>query len=359
MKKQFIVLASIGVFLFSALALGLTPAFAQSAESIQITPAIVEDNVNPGETYTFSIRVTNTSESEKTLYLLAQDIKGLDAKGLPIFADDGEPTGYELTSWISFPYESVTLAANETRAVPFSVAVPANASPGAHFAGVFFDIRPERLRTTGAGVGIRVASVVNLRIAGDATEEIRLREFSTASYIYSAPPVTFETRAENLGNVLMRPTGVIEITDMLGKKVATVNVNETAAPIFPASDRTHETLWEHDGFTFGKYTAVVSLVYGDDVRKTISAETSFWILPGKLIMTVLGIFFAVMFVLYVIMKMYVRKKLRELGISSARTVTATRQARKYRSSASRLIFVVAAVFMLITAFIVVMFLMFA
>lgn len=354
MKHSFVV-ALTGILFFITGAYG-TPLYAQTSEGLEIKPAVIEDKVDPGEEYSFTLTVKNIADKEKTFYFVGQDIKGLNEEGLPVFAEDNEPTGYELSSWLVFPSDSVTLGAGESRSIPFSIRVPAGAAPGAHFGGVFLDNQPDRLRTTGSSIGVRVGSVINLRIAGEVNEEARIREFSTGSFFYNAPPVDFNTRVENIGNVLLRPYGVIEITNMLGKKVDTITVNDSAASVFPGSERDYETVWEHDGFTFGKYEATIGLIYGDDIERTISAKTSFWILPAKPILITLGVFASIVFLMSLFTKLYINRRLREMGVSSTSQASSARQARR---SASRMMVLTIAVFLFVTVSIVILFLMFA
>lgn len=313
-----------------------TAAFAQ-VEGVQVSPAVLEDRSEPGKTYTFNIRVTNVSDGERTFFLLARDIVGLDAGGVPMFSEEGEKTPYELSSWIQLPMTEVTLKKGESRTISFTVQVPADASPGSHFGGVFFEARPDQLSGTGAAVGARVGTLLNLRIAGDVMEDMRLREFSTANFIYSAPPVEFLTRIDNLGNVLLRPQGQLEISDMFGKQVASIPMADSGAGVFPAGNRDYKTIWEHEGFTFGRYQAVLSVVYGEDGRKTLVRTTSFWILPLKLTSIVLGSFMAIVLLLYVTMRLYIRRKMREMGLSTK--ADAGMYEKRYRGPVSRMTFV--------------------
>lgn len=331
--------------------------FAQGSEGVEIKPAVIEDRASPGEIYNFSVRVTNISDSEKVFYLTAQDITGLNDAGLPIFSTETEITPYELSSWIELPDTQITLGPNETRNVPFVIRVPADASPGAHFGGVFLDARPPKQRTTGAAIGLKIGSIINLRIAGDVSEDAQLREFSTGHIVYgSAASVDFNTRIANLGNVLIRPHGLIEITDMRGSKVGLVKVNDIGAGVFPATDKTFAEIWEYDGVAFGRYQAVVSLVYGEDGRKTISAATSFWVLPLKPILTVLGAIFAALLVLYVIVRSYISRKIREM---SGGRGGGDLYARRNQSAVPRLLIIALALLFLAIVFLVLLFLMFA
>ncbi|MBP9669337.1 MAG: hypothetical protein KBE09_03540 [Candidatus Pacebacteria bacterium] len=345
--------------LVASVFLGAAPlVHAQSPEAIEITPAVIEDRVTPGQTYRFAIKVTNGSQTEKTFYLGAQDISGLDERGVPLFAEEGQPTEYELSSWIRLPQESVVIGPGETRSIPYVINVPSNASPGAHFGGVFLDVRPPKLRTIGAGIGMRTGSIINLRIAGDVQEDARIREFSTEKIVYSDAEIDFSTKVENLGNVLLRPHGLIEISDMFGRQVGSVRVNETGSAMFPKGDRNYVTTWEYDKFAFGRYQALVSIVYGDDSRKTLSATTSFWVLPLKPILIALSSLLAFVLLLYGWMRLYINRKLREMGVNPGKRAD-TYYVKKYNRSASRLMMILIGVFIFSVMFLFALFMLFA
>ncbi len=332
-------------------------ASAQDSEGVEIQPAVIEDRAVPGEVYNFAIRVKNISAVEKTFYLTAQDITGLTDAGLPIFSDETEITDYELSSWIQLPDSQIVVGPGETRSVPYVIRIPANASPGSHFGGVFLDARPPRQRDNGSAIGLKVGSIITLRIAGEVREEAQLREFSTGHIVYgSASAVDINTRIANLGNVLIRPHGLIEITDMRGSKVGIVKVNDIGAGVFPETDKTFAELWEYDGVAFGRYQAVVSLVYGEDGRKTISAATSFWVLPLKPILTVLGTIFAALLVLYVLVRSYISRKIREM---SGGRGGGDLYARRHQSAVPQLLIIALALLFLAIVFLVILFLMFA
>ena len=348
-----------GIIFLSFATLSPLLAQAQSTEGIEIKPGVTEDRVNPGDTYRFSLRVKNVSATEQTFFIEKRDISGQDDQGRPIFAEDGQATDYELSSWITSAISSVTLSAGETQSVAFVAHVPKGATPGSHFGGIFFTAEAPKAEGSGAGIGFQVGSIISLRINGDTTEDARLREFSTERMVYNSANVNFNVRIENLGNVLLRPHGLIDITDMRGKKVATVTVNDTAAPVFPATDRRYVPTWNYDSFAIGRYQAVLSLVYGEDGRKTVSSITSFWVLPVKPILTILGTLLGLMVLLYVMIRVYVRKKLREMGVDSSKGADSEYYMKKYNKSASRMMVMLSAIFLFCIACLIILFLMFA
>lgn len=342
------------LFFLSAL-----PVHAQTTEGLQIKPAVVEDQVNPGDTRQYTLTVTNIANVEKTFYVSVEDIKGVDDEGGPIFAKAGEVTGYELSSWVNLLQKTTALGPGEGKTISFSIHVPTSASPGSHFASVFFSDKPEKRDVNGASVGVSIGAIISLRISGDITEEARLREFSTGKLIYGVPDVDFKTKVQNLGNVLVQPTGFVEVTNMFGKKVASVPVNSSLASVFPNSERAYNAQWSSAGLAFGRYQAIVSLVYGEGARKTIYSTTSFWILPLVPISIALGVLLTLVLGAYWMMKAYIRKKLRQMGVPNASRADTDLYRKKYQKSSSRLLIVTMVIILLCIMFLVVLFLMFA
>lgn len=338
------------------LSIGAPVASAQTSAGLQIKPAIVEDKVNPGEGHQYSLLVKNLSAEEKTFYVSVLDIKGVDDEGRPVFSEGNEVTGYELSSWVTLQQTTLVLAPEESKSVSFNVRVPAVASPGSHFASVFFSDKPEKPTASGSGVGFNVGAIVSLRISGDINEEAQLREFSTGKLIYGTADVDFNVKIYNPGNVLVQPGGFVEVSDMFGKKVGTVGVNEQLASTFPGSSRVYPAVWTSDSFAFGRYQAVASLVYGDDVRKTIYSTTSFWILPLVPIGIVLGILLGIVLAAYWMMRAYIRRKLRQMGAPMG---AVPGYGRKYQQSSSRLMVITMSVILLCVFFLVVLFFMIA
>ncbi|NBV76677.1 DUF916 domain-containing protein [bacterium] len=348
-------LAVASLFL-TAILFGGTTVFAQVSEGLQMKPAIIEGKINPGDSATYSIKVTNLSSEERTLYLSPQNIEGVNEKGLPRFVQEGVPTGYELSSWVVISDDVVVLKPNKTKVISFEVRVPKDAAPGAHVGGIFLDARAPRLRTSGSGISVKVGTLISLRISGDIIEEARMREFSTEHTVYSSPKITFNSKVENLGNVLLRPQGLIEITDMFGKQVANIPVNDAGASVFPKTQKIYATEWNYQRFTFGRYQAVVSLVFGDEARKTISSTSSFWVLPAQPILIACGTLLGFLLLLYFFVRMYLRRKFREMELSGR---SSEYHLRRSSQTASRLVGVALSVFFVCVLILVLLFLLFA
>jgi len=317
------------VFLLSfvvalALYFGCSPAvFAQEGSGIGIKPATIEDAAEPGERKEYTVGVTNLSNTTQTYFVFTRDITGVQSGGVPIYAEEGaEKTGYELTEWVTLEVDEITLDAGEEYSLPVVIDVPEFATPGSHFGGVFISMTPPKLRSTGASVGYQVANIISIRVAGDAVVNAQIRQFSTGNYIYGESKVDFNARIENKGTVLVRPIGPLEIHNMFGKRVALLTFNESKAAVFPGVTRDDfDIVWEDEGPGFGRYQAILSLVYGDQGRQsTISSTVSFWILPMNIILPALGVLAFLLLGAYITVKLYIRSKMRMMAGGAQRIV---------------------------------------
>ncbi len=310
-------------FVLSIIGLACLPTsvFGQSSSGIRVQPSFIEEAVNPGDTYSEILQIKNESDVEETYYVSVRNIKGLTGNdNAPVFADEGEVTGLEVASWVTLSADSATVLPGETAQIPFSVVVPKDASPGSHIGGIFVTRTPPRLRETGAGVGIQVVSILSMKIGGDVIETARIREFSSDKNIYSTPKAEFTVSVENEGNILIRPQGFIEITNMFGERVAQLKINERAGAVLPKAERRFSVEWEGDSLSFGRYQVHAGLVFGDYGRQNIESNLFIWVLPMKIITPFLGGLLFLVFVIYISIRIHVRNKLRTVERTHARFV---------------------------------------
>lgn len=347
--------ALVAVIVFAATA-GAASAQGRNAAGVGIRPANIEPStaLDPGETLTRTLTLNNYSGEDQTFYLFVRDITGTRAGGVPVFApDDQERTGYELSSWVTLEQTSIDVPAEGSGQVDIAITVPENASPGSHFGGVFVSVDPPELRESGAAVGYQVANIITLLVSGEATESASIRQFSTGQYVYGASTVDFQVRIENSGNVLVRPTGPLEIKNMFGTEVGKLTFNENRSGVFPGSQRTFDITWEYAGTGFGRYEAIVSPIYGTAGKnQTMSSTVTFWILPMNIILPAAGVLALILLVTYVAIKLYVRRAVAEL---SGRRVG--RRRRKQRSSAT--LAIVISLLVVTALFLIVLLLLFA
>lgn len=332
--------------------------YAQGAGA-KVIPATIEDAVDPGTVITEELVITNLNDEEKEYYLYVRNIRGVESGGVPIFADEGEITGFEISDWIELEKDRIIIPPNEEVTIPVSIVVPENATPGSHFGGIFVSVEAPRVREMGAGVGYEVASIVSIRIQGDVIDDARIRSFSSDKLFYGEKDVSFVAKIENQGNILIRPYGPITITSMFGGKPVSFTVNENLAGVFPGTVRDLSFNWKEEGIGFGRYEAVLALVYdGEQGQKTIDASLVFWIFPSKI---VIGVFVGLLLLVaigYIGARMYVRRVVAMTASSgSGRRISPQRYRRQV--GVSRFTFVFTALLFVILLFLIVLLVFFA
>lgn len=357
-----VVSSAIGALLLEAALFTALPAVAQTTtgSAIRVQPALFEQVVNPGDRFSSSVTVTNPDPTTKTFTVGVQDIKDINGSGEPVFSTTTVPE-YGVSSWVSIGVPTVTIAGYGSKQIPFTITVPKDATPGGHYGAIFVTYGATRPAITGSGVGYQVGSLIDLRIAGEANEQAEIREFSTDKGLYQGPNVAFTASVADLGNVLLRPRGPIDIVNMFGQKVATVVMNDGNEAIFPGSSRSFNVVWQGSGFMAGRFDAVMSLTYGNETQKTVSASTSFWIIPFTPILAVLGsvIFFVLIFVWS--LRAYVRRKVQGMTGGRGGKASLSEEERflyENRMPFSRLAFIVIATAVFAVVFLIILFFLF-
>ncbi len=296
--------------------------------TIKVTPSILEQMVKPGDIFSSQIAITNESQQEITFYPYLKDFKAAaeDESGQAQLIAPGSETGNYISSWINISPDGIDLLPGQEQQIPFTINIPTNAGPGGYYGAIVFGTTAPKAKPgeadKGAEIGVaeQAASLILLQIAGIADERAEIREFKTDKTFYNTPfTVNFSARIQNLGNVHVKPMGVIEITNMLGRKVATLPVNDKGGNVLPKSTRLFTAVWQ-DSLGFGRYQAALVLSYGTPAdlggegRKTLTMFWYFWILPVKILISA-GASLLILIILFLIfLRVY-----RRMAIKSAMT----------------------------------------
>jgi hypothetical protein len=307
--------------------------------SIKVSPSILEELVKPGDILSSHITLTNLSDRPVTFYAYLKDFKAAaeDETGKAQLIVPGSEEGNYISSWVDISSEGINLEPGQGQEVPFTVSVPSNVGPGGYYGAIVFGTEAPRVKPgeadKGASIGVaeQAASLVLLQIAGKADERADVREFKTDKIFYATPfKVNFSTKIQNLGNVHVKPMGVIEISNMLGKKVATITVNDKGGNVLPKSSRLYTNTW-NDSFGFGRYQASLALSYGTPAdsggegRKTLTMFWYFWIFPVKILVSA-GVSLLVLIVLFIIFlrvyqKMAIKSAMERMGVREGHALT--------------------------------------
>jgi hypothetical protein len=291
-------------------AFAATPAPAQpnpanNGQALEIAPPLVYLTVNPGQTVNTQIYIRDISSGDLIVTGQVNDFVADGESGAPkVLLNNDQNDPYSLKGWVaSLP--TLQLIPKQIKTLPITFNIPANASPGGHYGVVRFTATAPSLRGSGVSLSASLGALVLLTVNGKINENLSVQEFSVnrggkPGTAFAASPVNFVERLKNNGNVHVQPTGQVSVTDMFGKKLAAVNVNVPPGNILPRSIRKFSQPLDSTVIgnkkLFGRYTANLKVTYGTS-KKVLTASLVFWVIPYRLIITVIVVLIAGFFLL--------------------------------------------------------------
>ncbi len=271
------------VLVIFAAAISVLPTQAQEVNQIEISvsPTVFELSANPGQTLNESFKIVNGTDADLKLNLTNKNFTPSGEEGAVDLTEDG--TSFALASWITVTPSTLVLPARGSQTFDFSVAVPDNAEPGGHFGSIIAKTEAEAIDATGAKIAQEIGPLILVKVAGDITEIANIASFEPNKSFYENGPIVLDTRLQNTGNVHFKPRGTVVIKNMFGSEVTTINLEEKN--VLPDSIRKLVSEWS-PGFTVGRYTADLSLVYGAD-DTILTSSTTFIVFPYKVVVPAL------------------------------------------------------------------------
>lgn len=263
---------------------GVTTAHAQSTESagLSLTPPTFEIAANPGDTVTNSVKVDNLGQKPLRL--------AVDRRNFTAIGEDGSvgitesDTGFSLASWLTVSPTEYLLPSGSSQVFTFTLKVPLNAAPGGHFGSLIFRTIPtDPLVGSGASLAQELGSLILVKVAGQIEEAARIESFAPTHNFAESGPTDLELRVQNFGNVQLKPTGSVTITNALGQSVAELPL--LSKNVLPGSIRKFVITWDRR-WTLGRYTATVFLSYGSPPTQ-LTSVTTFIVFPYRLALATL------------------------------------------------------------------------
>ena len=305
--------------MISPAVLAATPAPAQSnptnnGQALEIAPPLIYLTVNPGQTVKTQILIRDISSGDLIVTGQVNDFVADGETGAPkVLLNNGTSDPYSLKTWVS-ALPSLRLIPKQIQTLPVTLTIPATASPGGHYGVIRFTATAPSLSGNGVSLSASLGALVLLTVTGNITDNLSVQQFTVnhagdTGTVFASGPVSFVERLKNTGNVHEQPAGQVTVTDMFGKKLAAVNVNSPPGNVLPGSIRkfsqTLDSTVIGNKKMFGRYTAKLNLTYGTS-KKALTASLVFWIIPFRLIITVIIALVAVFFALRYALKRYNR-----------------------------------------------------
>jgi WxL interacting protein linking bacterial and host surfaces len=248
----------------------------------------------PGGTITDRILVTNRSKVTVPFAVYATDAFNQPNGAFDLLSANRKPA--DIGTWIRFPSPVVTIPAGQTVLVPFTVSVPASATPGDHAGGVVVSLADLNGKP-GVNIDSRVAVRVYLRIPGNLRPHLDVD--ATGSYHGVTNPfgygsMTVRYTVSNPGNIRLRSHQTITVKSPFGNVLGRLTAADLPE-ILPGQHATFSVTFKHI-FPAGPLTVTVALTPFPDPQQPlgpkvpgVSHDAYAWAIPWLLVLFVLVI----------------------------------------------------------------------
>lgn len=306
----------------------LTPA--QDEEEADTTEPRVSfrANVDPGASWEDAVTLTNFSATEATFTLQAADGVVSDSGAFDILRPGEENTA--AGQWIELEQTEVTVPADDSVTVPFTLTVPENATPGDHPAGIAASVSSGS--EDDVAMVSRVGTRIHLRVTGDIAPTLAIGgpevDYQQNWNPFAPGTATVTWQVANEGNVRLGADQSLVSSGPFGLAGATAEV-EPIREVLPggqAQVTVEQQVWPLFGLT-SEVSAQPTVVGEDEVDAelaTAEAETTTTAIPiPQLILLVL---------LALLIWWLVTRKARQRKKFDAAVAAAAAQAADHRSA---------------------------
>ncbi len=242
-----------------------------SSQSLEVSPPSQERQADPGQTITAKAKVRNKSADSINIKVRIEDFTAQGEEGQVALIEQGPQS---LTSWTVLEPATFPLGPGEAKEVVAKISVP-NGAAGGRYGSFIFSIGGGEASPGTASVAQELASLFLIRISGPVNEQLAIAQFSAPSFLEFGP-VPFTLKFTNLGNVHVKPFGLINITDVTGRVVKDVVVRGETN-IFPQASRVVSVNLDKK-WLIGPFTAQAVLNYGSK-NESLTATTTFFVFP--------------------------------------------------------------------------------
>jgi hypothetical protein len=310
-KFLILALSVSGLLLYShpAKALEIKDATVEVRNDFVLEPAKTEISVKPGDKITKTLSIVNRTDSEKLFSIDVEDFKGSQDPKQVVVLLGSDKGPYSLKDFIKPEVKTFKLKSKQRANINIQFSIPLDAEPGGLYGSVLVSSSSEGTGgqdLTDAKTVSRLGALYFVRVAGNVKEDAHLADFrmEDGKSVYEKGPYNFEALFENNSSVHLTPSGKVIIKNIIGKKVAELDVT----PFFslPDSLRAAQISWDDSGFAFGRYTVTINLNRGYKSSPDVvdSKTIVFWILPWKILVAIVIAILLVALLLRIILRSF-------------------------------------------------------
>ncbi len=273
-----------------------------------VGPGKIEIELNPGESKTIEMTVTNRMGDTRAFQFAVEDAAGGRSADQAVVLLGSDRGPYTLRDYVHFPVTRFELDHMERVRVPVTITLPADAEPGGRYGSVLVstvsrkaDTSTENGATPSSAIISRIGTLFFVTTPGDVATEGELIDFSTvpSTKFFWNGPINFALLFENTGSIHLNPYGHISLSNMIGEEVGFVELDPWFA--LPQSLRTREVSWTRE-LLIGRYTATAFINRGYD-NIVDEATVTFWVIPWKMLLLLLS----GLFVFFLLLRLFFSK----------------------------------------------------
>ncbi len=279
-------------------------------QGLEISPPLIDRKVKLGQVLTLPIRLRNITRNRVVATTEIDDFVAAGEDGRPKILDaTSEDSPYSFRSWVVGGLPELDLVAGEAKMATIKILVPKDAAPGGHYGVVRFTALPPEAAGSQVALNASIGTLVLLNVSGEVQEELALSDFYASreekkGTFFEYGPLSFTTRLQNNGNVHVKPEGSIKITNMFGKTVTELPLNETKGSILPGSTRKFDSFFDRKRL-FGRYKINLSLTYGSE--KALSQTIVVWVIPYKQVLLIITVLALIVLLILLSLRQYKRR----------------------------------------------------
>ncbi|MYZ40852.1 MULTISPECIES: DUF916 domain-containing protein, partial [unclassified Streptomyces] len=274
--------------------------------------------VNPGGQIKDAMVVANHSKSPLELAVYASDGYTTDTGQLDLLTKDKKSVG--IGAWVHAGRASVVIKPGKSAEVPFTVGVPANATPGDYVGGILTSLK-QADDAEGINVDRRLGIRVKLRVSGElkpklAVEDLHV-DYDGTFNPFAKGDATVTYTIHNTGNALLSARQTVSVSGPFGR-LRTEAGDIAAPPELLPGEKWKVKVPVHGvapGVSLAATTTLTPLLTdasgSTTSLKPVESTTHGWAVPWTLLVLLLVLLAAATATILLTRRTRARRKLRE------------------------------------------------
>lgn len=277
------------------------PLFAQTSLSIGVAPTSRVLKLSPGETYSDEIVYWNLSQEADTYRVFIsgfQQIENQPGTAIILTEEEDALALYSASKWVTVSKEVLELEPNKNIKLQYTINVPEDVTDGEYNVEIFLiSENAFQQQGTAAFTNLAAGTPILIQIGDEYVQNAELLRFVADKKVYEKINVDFLTTIKNLGETHITPTGEILIENIFRQEVARIQFNKNTQSLLRDNLGNYIDNWTQSGYispnkaiAVGPMKARLMVTYRSFQPgfAVLASETSFWIIPWKIIIAILA-----------------------------------------------------------------------